>query len=152
MRFILVDNIIEMAPGRTIYATKTLSAHEDVFIDHFPGFPVVPGVLLTEMMAQAAGRCLEAADKGRGKAMLLQVRKASFRRWVRPDERADIHADITSSADAYATAVCRITVGGEEVASADLLFSFLPWSSLSSDFRDEVLERFLGVSFPGDSE
>jgi 3-hydroxyacyl-[acyl-carrier-protein] dehydratase len=143
VRFILVDEIIDLVPGTSIHGVKTLGADEDVFRDHFPGFPVVPGVLLTEMMAQTAGKCLDAEDTDRGKAMLVQVRKASFRRWVRPDERADIHAEVTSSAPQHASAQCRVAVGGEEVARAELLFSFVPRSQFAPGFRDEVLERFL---------
>lgn len=143
MRFILIDEIVDLVPGTSIHGVKTLRADEDVFRDHFPGFAVVPGVLLTEMMAQTAGKCLDAAGHERGKAMLVQIRKASFRRWVRPDERADIHAAITSEAPAYATALCHVDVAGSEVARADLMFSFVPRSQLAPDFRDEVLERFL---------
>ena len=62
MRFILVDRILEMIPGQRIKATKAVAMDEDFFQDHFPGFPVVPGVLLTEMMGQAAGKCLEAEN------------------------------------------------------------------------------------------
>jgi len=142
VRFILIDEIIEMVPGRTIHGVKTLDPHEDVFGDHFPGFPVVPGVLLTEMMAQTAGKCLDAADPSRGKAMLVQIRKATFRRWVKPGERADIYAEITSNEPAYATALCHIKVVDSEVASGDLMFSFLPHSQLAPDFGDDVLERF----------
>jgi 3-hydroxyacyl-[acyl-carrier-protein] dehydratase len=143
VRFILIDEIVALDPGRTIHGVKTLAADEDVFRDHFPGFPVVPGVLLTEMMAQTAGKCLDAHDPDRGKAMLVQIRKATFRRWARPDERLDISAEVTSSEAAYATALCRVDVRGEEVARADLMFSFVPRSQLASDYRDEVLDRFL---------
>ena len=76
-----------MVPGRTIHGVKTLRASEQLFVDHFPGFAVVPGVLLIEMMAQSAGKCLDAESTDRGKAMLAQVRNALFRHWVRPDER-----------------------------------------------------------------
>jgi 3-hydroxyacyl-[acyl-carrier-protein] dehydratase len=142
LRFILIDEIIDLVPGSSIHAVKTLRADEDVFCDHFPGFPVVPGVLLTEMIAQAAGKCLDAASRVRGKAMLVQIRKATFRRWVQPDERAEILVDVTSDQSAYATALGHVDVDGVEVARADLMFSFVPWSSFDPAFRDEILQRY----------
>jgi 3-hydroxyacyl-[acyl-carrier-protein] dehydratase len=143
VRFILVDEILRMVPGKTIRAEKTLRADEDVFRDHFPGFPVVPGVLLTEMMAQTAGKCLDAENRDRGKAMLVQIRQASFRKWVRPDQRAEIHAEVRASAPTFASALCRVVVDGGDVASAELLFSFVPHGQFASGYRDDVLERYL---------
>lgn len=132
-----------MVPGKRIHATKTLPPQEELFADHFPGFPVVPGVLLIEMMAQAAGKCLDAEDRSRGKAMLVQVRRATFRQWVRPGERAEIHATITASAATYGQAACRISVNAHDVATADLVFAYLPYSQLAAEFKDAVLDRYL---------
>jgi 3-hydroxyacyl-[acyl-carrier-protein] dehydratase len=143
MRFIMVDEIVSMLPGKTIHGIKTLHADDDLFRDHFPGFPVVPGVLLIEMMAQTAGKCFDAEDPARGKAMLVQVRKASFRRWVRPDEAAQIFAEIKASAPTFGSAQCRIAIAGEHVAEAVLLFSFVPRATLADDFRVEVLARYM---------
>lgn len=145
MRFLLVDRIHEMEPGVRIRASKTLPADTDVFLDHFPGFPVVPGVLLTEMMAQAAGKCLNAAGIRPGLAMLTKIQAAAFRHWVRPGEEVTLHAHITQNRPAFASADCRAEVAGRLVATAELFFAFAPRELLAPDYRDEVLEAFLRV-------
>src|SRR3954464_14864412 len=124
MRFILIDEILEMEPGRRIRGSKFISPDEDYFRDHFPGFPVVPGVLLTEMMAQTAGKCLDAENPARGKSMLAKINGASFRDWVRPGETAVIKGEIRTSRPQFATADCRIEIGDRQVCSSELLFSF----------------------------
>jgi 3-hydroxyacyl-[acyl-carrier-protein] dehydratase len=143
MRFLMIDRICELVPGVSIRAEKTLHADEELFRDHFPGFPVVPGVLLTEMMAQAMGKCLDAQHLPRGKAMLLEIRNARFRGWVRPEETAVIFATISSSLEQIATAQCHIEVGGDRKCSAEIRASFVPRGQLAADFRDDVLEDFL---------
>ena len=87
MRFILIDELITLVPGQRATAARTVSPEDDYFRDHFPGFPVVPGVLLTEMMAQTAGKCLDAEQRPRGKAMLARIMSASFRHWVKPADK-----------------------------------------------------------------
>lgn len=145
MRFLFVDRILELEPGRSIEAEHVFSGDQDFFRDHFPGFPVVPGVLLTEMMGQAAAKCLDAEnrEKGRGKAILAQIRSASFRDWVRPDDKALIKAEIRTNRPDYATALCSVEVRGNRVCTADLLFSFLTTERFAPGYRDEVLESFL---------
>jgi 3-hydroxyacyl-[acyl-carrier-protein] dehydratase len=143
MRFILVDRIISLEPGRTIHAVKTMSADEELFLDHFPGFPVVPGVLLVEMMAQAAARCLHAEGTERGLSMLGKIDLATFREWVRPGQLIDVYADIVVSRPKFATAECHVTVEEQPRASAKLLFSFVPRNCFAADYRDLILEEFL---------
>lgn len=142
MRFILLDRIVSLEAGRAIHAVKTLPPEEELFLDHFPGFPVVPGVLLVEMMAQAAGRCLHAETTDRGLAMLGKINSAIFRGWVKPGETIDIFAELTTSRTQYATASCKVTVGGQLKAQADLLFGFVPRNTLAADYRDLVLEEY----------
>jgi 3-hydroxyacyl-[acyl-carrier-protein] dehydratase len=142
MRFILVDSIQELEPGVRIKASKRLPANEEIFRDHFPGFPVVPGVLLTEMMAQAAGKCLNAQGTHPGLAMLAKIQNASFRTWVRPDEEATIHARILQDRASYATADCWIEVEGRKVCSAELMFAFAPHEYFAPGYRDEVLDAY----------
>jgi 3-hydroxymyristoyl/3-hydroxydecanoyl-(acyl carrier protein) dehydratase len=146
VRFVLLDRIIALEPGRTIHALKTMSPDDELFLDHFPGFPAVPGVLLVEMMAQAAGKCLHSGDPDRGMAMLGKINSATFRNWVKPGEPIDIFAEIANSHPRFATAVCRATVGEQLRASAELLFGFVPRNRLAADYKDAVLEEFLGRS------
>ena len=143
MRFILVDRIISLEPGKSIVAERFIRPDEEYFQDHFPGFPVVPGVLLTEMMAQAAGKCLDAQRLPRGKAMLARILSASFRQWVRPGDDTILHAAISSNEERYATADCQAKVGDAIVAQARLFFSFMPTASFAADLRDAVLESYL---------
>jgi 3-hydroxyacyl-[acyl-carrier-protein] dehydratase len=145
MRFLFVDRILDMIPGRSVEAEHVFDAGEDFFRDHFPGFPVVPGVLLTEMMGQAAAMCLnaESRETGRGKAMLAQIRSASFRDWVRPGEKVMIKAEIRSNQRDCATAACSAEVGGRRVCAADLLFTFRPFTEFAPGYRDLVLESYL---------
>jgi 3-hydroxyacyl-[acyl-carrier-protein] dehydratase len=143
MRFLLVDRILHLEPGQSIEAEKSLPASEELFRDHFPGFPVVPGVLLTEMMAQAAGKCLNAERLPRGNAMLVEIRNARFRSWVRPDETIRLQATIESNQEKFAVAKCQAAVAGRKVCSAELLYSFMPIGEFSPDYRDDVLEEFL---------
>lgn len=146
MRFIFVDKIVDLVPGKSIRALKVIGPEEDIFRDHFPGFPVVPGVLLTEMMAQAAGKCLDAQKHFRGKAMLAEITKAGFREWLRPGQEATIIAEIKINREKYARALCKIEVEGKKICSSDLFFVFVPYDRFAPEYRDEVLECYLSKS------
>lgn len=141
-----------MVPGKSIRAVKVIAPDEDYFRDHFPGFPVVPGVLLTEMMAQTAGKCLDAEDRARGKAMLAKIQSASFRDWVRPGQTAVICAEVRSSRPQFATATGWVEVSGRKVCSAELFFSFVAREQFAPGYRDEVLEEFLARAAVGASQ
>ena len=143
MRFLLVDRILSLTPGREVVAVRTIPCDEEYFQDHFPGFPVVPGVLLTEMMGQAAAKGLNAERRPRGNAMLAKILSASFRQWVRPGDEVRLHATIESNEERFATADCRAEVGGRAVAQAKLFFTFVPKDQFAPTLRDEVLERYL---------
>ena len=145
MRFLLVDTLRELVPGQSAVGTHYIDPGCDYFQDHFPGFPVVPGVLLTEMMAQNAGKALDSEPlaASRGKAMLAQIQSARFSDWVRPGQTVVLHARIKSSRPQFATAACHAEVDGKTVCTAELLFAFLPPGQLTAGYRDEVLEHYL---------
>lgn len=143
MRFLLVDSILELDPLKQIVAEKYIDPAEDYFRDHFPGFPVVPGVLMVEMMAQTAGKCLMAGPDTSRWPVLLQVVRGNFRKVVHPGVTLRMHARITSITAATAGAEAFVVREGERVADASLLFGYVPRSVLSAGFEDEVLRDFL---------
>lgn len=143
MRFILVDSIIKLTPGKHIEAEKTFPPSEKFFADHYPGFPVVPGVLLVEIMGQTADKCIYSANPNLGRPMLAQIRNANFRRWVKPDERMHVFAEIVSMTASFATAKCRLEVEQQLAAQAELLFTYIVEDSLADGYTDLVLDAYL---------
>lgn len=143
MTFLLLDRIVSLEAGSRIVALRRIPSDEHYFADHFPGFPVVPGVLLTEMMGQTAAKCLMADASVRGKPMLARIQDATFRRWVRPLQDVEMRAHISSLQPRFANAECEAHVDGELVASARLMFAFAPADQFEPNPRDTVLERFL---------
>jgi 3-hydroxyacyl-[acyl-carrier-protein] dehydratase len=150
MRFILVDRILELDPGKRITATKVLPASEELFRDHFPGFPVVPGVILTEMMAQAAGRCLDADGTHLGRAMLGKINGATFREWVKPDQEILLYATITQNRQSFATAECFAEVESKKVCSAELFFVFLSYKQFTTGYEHDPSSRIGTPLLPQD--
>jgi 3-hydroxyacyl-[acyl-carrier-protein] dehydratase len=142
MSFIFIDEIVDLVPGKTIHGKRRIRENEDIFKVHYPGFPVVPGTFLTEMMAQTAGRCLDAENKDRGLAMLAGIKSAHFRKYVGPSQTADIHGRILVNRDRYATASCRIDIDGETVCAAELMFTFIRLEKLAPGFQDEVMRAY----------
>jgi 3-hydroxyacyl-[acyl-carrier-protein] dehydratase len=143
MRFVLVDEILELVPGSHIRAIKRIAPDEDYFRDHFPGFPVVPGVLLTEMMGQAAAQCLLAEKLNRGRPMLAQIKSAMFRAWVRPGQTVTLVGRVQANRSEFAVVVCQAFVEEQAVSSAELLFTYVPVDKFLHGCRDTVLEAFL---------
>ena len=86
--FRFIDRILEITPGESIVALKNVTSNEPHFQGHFPGNPIMPGVLLLEAMAQTAGLLLPAGSS----AFLAQIKEARFRRPVVPGDQIRIEA------------------------------------------------------------
>lgn len=87
MRFVLVDRIRELEPGKRIVATKALSLAEEYLSDHFPTFPVLPGVLMLEAMVQASAWLVRASQDFRPSVVVLkEARNATYKSFVTPGQ------------------------------------------------------------------
>ncbi|MGH9534004.1 MAG: 3-hydroxyacyl-ACP dehydratase FabZ family protein [Terriglobales bacterium] len=128
MRFLLIDRILELEPGRHAVGVKNPSLGEDYFADHFPGFPVVPGVLLVEAMAQLAGRLIAYTVRAESGEVvlpvLLGVSQARFRRFVRPGDRVVIRAELVGLTDGGGRCKAEARVEEQLVAGAEVLLGF----------------------------
>ena len=130
MRWIFLDRIVEMKPGESAVGLKTATRSEDFFADHFPGFPVVPGVLLLEALAQLSGKLLELTlveERGFWSwPIITMADKVKFRRFVRPGDQVRLEAKIIALSHESAQTPVQAFVGDAKVTSAEQTFVFDP--------------------------
>jgi len=121
--FLLIDGIVSVEPNRSIVAVKNVTASEPQFAGHFPGHPVMPGVLILEAMAQAAGVLVfESVDPGDRNFILYlaAVENARFRRPARPGDRIDIVAELVLQRRNLWRFNTQAKVDGALIASAEM--------------------------------
>ncbi|MEX0728724.1 MAG: 3-hydroxyacyl-ACP dehydratase FabZ family protein [Planctomycetaceae bacterium] len=121
MRFSLVDRILSLENGRSITAIKQLSAAEEYLADHFPGFPIMPGVLMLEAMTQASAWLMRSTTDFRFSTILLkQSRGVKFNNFITPGNTLKIVSHVMEWGDRYCTFKCSGTVNGVSTVSARL--------------------------------
>jgi 3-hydroxyacyl-[acyl-carrier-protein] dehydratase len=124
--FLLVDRIIDVEPGKRAIGLKNVSANEWFFEGHFPGNPIMPGVLIIEALAQVGAVAALSAPSNRGKLGLFAgIDKVRFRRQVKPGDqlRLDVRLDRVRASIGKATAIA--TVDGETAAQGQLTFAIV---------------------------
>jgi 3-hydroxyacyl-[acyl-carrier-protein] dehydratase len=120
--FLLVDRILELEPER-IVGIKNVTINEPFFVGHFPDFPVMPGVLIVEAMAQVAGVLVlsQIPDRKNKLVLLASVEQAKFRRPVRPGDQLRIEMKLTRRKASIAKMNGVATVDGLVVAEAEMM-------------------------------
>jgi 3-hydroxyacyl-[acyl-carrier-protein] dehydratase len=96
--FLLIDRVIEFEPAKRLVAIKNVTINEPFFQGHFPGYPIMPGVLVVEAMAQAGGMIMMAAipDRATKLVVFTGIERAKFRRPVTPGDQLRIEVDVLS--------------------------------------------------------
>jgi 3-hydroxymyristoyl/3-hydroxydecanoyl-(acyl carrier protein) dehydratase len=128
LRYVLLDRITTLEPPELARGLKCVSLSDDIFVDHFPGHPVMPGALILESVAQLAGVLLEATMRLRDRhdlhALLTMVDRCKFRHLVRPGDRLELEARTLAATEDGGQAQAWARVDGQVVAEAQLTFAF----------------------------
>jgi 3-hydroxyacyl-[acyl-carrier-protein] dehydratase len=139
MRFRQIDKILELVPGQKIRAERQLTGQEDYLRDHFPLFPVMPGVLMLEAGFQTASWLVRATDEYTHPAcILLEIRNARFADFVQPGQTLEVTAEIQKvDGDVYT-----VKVSGEKGGST----AFSAKLSIQVRTLQEIDERLADVN------
>lgn len=121
--FLLIDEIIEMEVGVKVKARKYIKEDEFWFEGHFPEYPVTPGVLIIEMLAQAGAVCMLSMPEYKGKIGLFGgIDKAKFRKQVLPGDVLDLEVEIIRQRGPVGTGKALATVDGKKAVSCEITF------------------------------
>lgn len=124
--FLLVDRIEEVVPGTKAVGIKNVSANEPYFQGHFPGFPVMPGVLVIEAMAQVGAVAVLSMPDFAGKlALFAGIDKARFRRQVVPGDVLRLEVELLKVRSSLGKGKATATVDGATVAEAEIMFAIV---------------------------
>jgi 3-hydroxyacyl-[acyl-carrier-protein] dehydratase len=122
--FLLIDRVLELEPGVRAVAEKLVSANEPQFSGHFPGNPIMPGVLMVEALAQTGAVAALSMPEHRGKlAVFAGIDDCRFKRLVRPGDVLRLEVSLERFRRGVGKASARATVEGQLAVEAGLLFA-----------------------------
>jgi len=121
--FLLVDRIVELNPGKRVVGLKNVSMNEPYFTGHFPNFPVMPGVLIVEAMAQTGGVLAlgDGQDHSDKLVFFASIEKARFRRPVVPGDQLRMEVEVLSKRSTFIRMEGKAYVEGELAAEAIMI-------------------------------
>jgi 3-hydroxyacyl-[acyl-carrier-protein] dehydratase len=145
--FQLIDRIIDLNIGeKTITVEAQVPEKNTIFEGHFPGYPLMPGVLLIEAMAQTSGWLLIALTKFERMAFLGAVKEAKMRGFVLPGDLLTIDAGIVHEGSGFAITSAKVRVGGQLRCSATITFPQVAFPH--PDLRGYMLTMAKRIGFP----
>jgi 3-hydroxyacyl-[acyl-carrier-protein] dehydratase len=144
--FQLIDRVTDLnLADRTIRTEATVPQTSTVFEGHFPGYPLMPGVLLVEIMAQSSGWLVVAVNKFDRMPFLAAVKDAKFRTFVLPGQVLSVAATMEHDGSGYAVTNAKITSAGKPICDATLTLRVMPFpnNEIRQHMRDQATR--LGV-------
>ena len=125
--FLLVDRIIELEIGKRAVGLKNVTINEHFFQGHFAQYPVMPGVLIVEALAQTGGIALGTMDEYKGRiAFFAGIDNVRFKRQVKPGDTLRLEAELTQLRRSIGTASVLARVDGEVACKGDIMFALGP--------------------------
>src|SRR6059036_1313018 len=125
--FQLIDRVVELKLAeQSIRVQARVPERSTIFEGHFPGYPIMPGVLLIESMAQTSGWLLVALMKFERMPFLAAVKEAKMRGFVTPGELLTVEAGIVHEGSGYAITEAKVRVGGKLRCNATITFTLIP--------------------------
>ena len=126
MKFLLVDRISELEPGRRIVAHKAISLAEEYLADHFPTFPVLPGVLMLEAMVQASAWLVrQALDFAPGLVVLREARNVTYKSFAAPGQVLTVESLCKECTSEHSVFAAKGSVDGREIVKARIALRHL---------------------------
>ena len=146
-RFQMVDRVTMLEPASgLVRAECAVPTESPVFEGHFPGYPLLPGVLMIEAMAQTGGWFLVVVQRFTRMALLAQVRQAKLRAMVRPGETMAAEARLLHDGSGYAVMSARLENDGRTLAEAELTYRVVPFPNPT--LRDAVIAAARHAAIP----
>ena len=143
----LIDRIVELdISGRAIKTLSQVPQTSTIFEGHFPGHPLMPGVLLIEAMAQTSGWLIIGVTNFTRMPFLAGVKEAKLRTFVRPGQRLSLSATLLHEGSGYAISKAKIEVDGKAVADAEITFRVMTFPD--PKFRTSMGEVAKRIGFP----
>jgi len=125
--FLLVDRIVEMTPGQRAVGIKNVSMGEPFFQGHFPNYPVMPGVLIVEAIAQVGAVLMLSGDDYKDKmAFFAGIDNVRFKRQVKPGDVLRLEVEIGQIRRSIGTGTGQATVDGELACRGEFMFALAP--------------------------
>ncbi|GAB4073176.1 3-hydroxyacyl-ACP dehydratase FabZ [Barrientosiimonas marina] len=122
--FLLVDKVTDIEEGQRVVGIKNVSANEPFFQGHFPDYPVMPGVLIVEALAQAGAIGVLGSEENEGKiGFLAGLDKCRFKRQVKPGDQLQLEVEITRLKGSIGKGKGIATVDGETACEAEITFA-----------------------------
>ena len=151
--FQLIDRIVDLKlADRKISSEATVPTASTIFEGHFPGYPLMPGVLLIEAMAQTAGWLVVAVNRFARMPFLASVKEAKLRTFVRPGQSLLITAHLVHDGSGYAVTEAKVAVDGKQICDADLTLRVMefPDAEMAEHMRESAARIGLTVEAPAD--